>query len=83
MSESEHTNNLYYIKYEIGHLVCVSCRGKYRYEILQRLMVTEGGDRNQLSVGKTLFAGGMAGIFNWMVALPPDVLKSRLQTGTI
>ena len=44
-------------------------------------MVTEGGDRNQLSVGKTLFAGGMAGIFNWMVALPPDVLKSRLQTG--
>jgi len=50
------------------------------YEILQRLMVTEGGDRNQLSVGKTLFAGGMAGIFNWMVALPPDVLKSRLQT---
>ena len=53
------------------------------YEILQRLMVTEGGDRNQLSVGKTLFAGGMAGIFNWMVALPPDVLKSRLQTGKI
>ena len=51
------------------------------YEILQRLMVPEGGDRNQLSVGKTLFAGGMAGIFNWMVALPPDVLKSRLQTG--
>ena len=46
-------------------------------------MVTEGGDRNQLSVGKTLFAGGMAGIFNWMVALPPDVLKSRLQTGKI
>ena len=53
------------------------------YEILQRLMVPEGGDRNQLSVGKTLFAGGMAGIFNWMVALPPDVLKSRLQTGMI
>ena len=51
------------------------------YEILQRLMVSDGGDRNQLSVSKTLFAGGMAGIFNWMVALPPDVLKSRLQTG--
>ena len=28
-----------------------------------------------------LFAGGMAGIFNWMVALPPDVVKSRLQSG--
>ena len=34
-----------------------------------------------MSVGRTLFAGGMAGIFNWMVAIPPDVLKSRYQTG--
>lgn len=50
------------------------------YEILQRLMTPEGGDRSQLSIGKTIFAGGMAGIFNWMVAIPPDVLKSRLQT---
>ena len=53
------------------------------YEILQRLMTPEGGDRSQLSMGKTLFAGGMAGIFNWMVAIPPDVLKSRLQTGDL
>ena len=30
---------------------------------------------------QTLFAGGMAGIFNWAVAIPPDVLKSRLQIG--
>lgn len=30
---------------------------------------------------RTLVAGGMAGVFNWMVAIPPDVLKSRLQTG--
>lgn len=45
------------------------------------MMVPEGGDRSQLSMGRTLFAGGMAGIFNWMVAIPPDVLKSRLQTG--
>ncbi len=51
------------------------------YEMLQRLMVPEGGDRTQLGVGRTLVAGGMAGIFNWMVAIPPDVLKSRLQTG--
>lgn len=50
------------------------------YEILQRLMTPEGGDRTQLSMGRTLFAGGMAGVFNWIVALPPDVLKSRLQT---
>lgn len=50
------------------------------YEWLQRALLPEGGSRSDLSVGKTLFAGGMAGIFNWMVAIPPDVLKSRLQT---
>ena len=27
-----------------------------------------------------LFAGGMAGIFNWAIAIPQDVLKSRYQT---
>ena len=37
--------------------------------------------RNELSVGRTLTAGGFAGMFNWLVAIPPDVLKSRLQTG--
>lgn len=29
---------------------------------------------------RTIFAGGMAGIFNWLVALPVDVGKSRFQT---
>ncbi len=32
-----------------------------------------------MSVGNTLFAGGMAGICNWLVAIPADVVKSRLQ----
>jgi hypothetical protein len=36
-----------------------------------------------LSAWRTLFAGGMAGIANWVVAIPPDVLKSRFQTGLI
>lgn len=53
------------------------------YEIIQRSLVPEGGDRSQLSLGRTILAGGMAGIFNWMVAIPPDVLKSRLQTGKL
>ena len=51
------------------------------YEIIQRALVPEGGDRSEISIGRTIFAGGMAGIFNWMVALPPDVVKSRLQSG--
>jgi len=50
------------------------------YEWLQQKLVPEGGSRKDLSVSKTLFCGGMAGVFNWLVAIPPDVLKSRLQT---
>ncbi|XP_076447347.1 mitochondrial carnitine/acylcarnitine carrier protein-like [Babylonia areolata] len=50
------------------------------YEWLQHVLTPSGHQRGELSIGRTLFAGGMAGIFNWMVAIPPDVLKSRLQT---
>jgi len=50
------------------------------YEWLQHVLTPEGKSRFELSTWRTLFAGGMAGIFNWMVAIPPDVLKSRLQT---
>ncbi|CAG2117841.1 unnamed protein product [Medioppia subpectinata] len=50
------------------------------YEWLQKVLTPEGKSRSDLSAGRTLFAGGMAGIFNWLVAIPPDVLKSRLQT---
>lgn len=35
----------------------------------------------QASMLTTIMAGGMAGIANWVVGMPPDVLKSRLQTG--
>lgn len=48
------------------------------YEWLKKVLTPEGSE-GSLSVFRTLFAGGMAGIFNWLVALPPDVLKSRLQ----
>lgn len=50
------------------------------YEWLQHLLTPEGKQRSDLSAGRTLIAGGTAGIFNWIVAIPPDVLKSRLQT---
>ena len=29
----------------------------------------------------TILAGGLAGMAYWVVGMPPDVLKSRLQTG--
>lgn len=50
------------------------------YEYLQRLLLPPGGTREDLSPLRTLFAGGMAGIVNWLVAIPSDVLKSRQQT---
>lgn len=34
----------------------------------------------ELTALATLFAGGISGILFWMVAIPPDVIKSRLQT---
>ncbi|XP_033214366.1 congested-like trachea protein [Belonocnema kinseyi] len=47
------------------------------YEGLQRLMTPDG---EKLGLISTIFAGGFAGIANWIVGMPPDVLKSRLQT---
>ncbi|XP_060714770.1 mitochondrial carnitine/acylcarnitine carrier protein [Tachysurus vachellii] len=65
--------------------LCVSdvpASGMYfmTYEWLKNLLTPEGKSPNELSVPSVLFAGGMAGIFNWAVAIPPDVLKSRFQT---
>lgn len=50
------------------------------YEWLKTTLTPAGKDPSELSVGSVLFAGGMAGIFNWAVAIPPDVLKSKFQT---
>uniref|UniRef100_A0A9L0J4A3 Solute carrier family 25 member 20 n=1 Tax=Equus asinus TaxID=9793 RepID=A0A9L0J4A3_EQUAS len=50
------------------------------YEWLKNIFTPEGKSVNELSVPRILVAGGIAGIFNWAVAIPPDVLKSRFQT---
>ena len=39
--------------------------------------------KKTLSPAATLAAGGFAGMANWSVAIAPDVLKSRLQTGEL
>lgn len=49
------------------------------YDYLKKKLA-EGSSSNELSPLKTVCAGGMAGIFNWIVALPVDVAKSRFQT---
>lgn len=50
------------------------------YEFLQKTLRDVGGDSTELGLLKTIFAGGMAGILNWSVGMPADVIKSRLQT---
>uniref|UniRef100_A0A8C5BNR0 Mitochondrial carnitine/acylcarnitine carrier protein n=1 Tax=Gadus morhua TaxID=8049 RepID=A0A8C5BNR0_GADMO len=50
------------------------------YETLKNLLTTEGQSVSQLSTPKIILAGGVAGILNWTIALPPDVLKSNFQT---
>ena len=47
------------------------------YEVFKNLLTKEG---ESASVGVILFVGGMSGIMNWLVAVPPDTLKSRFQT---
>jgi solute carrier family 25 carnitine/acylcarnitine transporter 20/29 len=52
------------------------------YELTRSWLAAQEGldDAGQLSPVKTMFAGGMAGVFNWIIALPMDVVKTRYQT---
>uniref|UniRef100_A0A8B9J9P7 Si:dkey-150i13.2 n=1 Tax=Astyanax mexicanus TaxID=7994 RepID=A0A8B9J9P7_ASTMX len=50
------------------------------YEYLKHVLTPEGQSVQQLSTPRILLAGGTAGILNWVIALPPDVLKSNFQT---
>ncbi|KAI8058074.1 mitochondrial carrier domain-containing protein [Syncephalis plumigaleata] len=48
------------------------------YELLKRNLSTDGsGDVGPLGM---IFAGGMAGVFCWLVCWPQDVIKSRMQS---
>ncbi|EGG08089.1 uncharacterized protein MELLADRAFT_42989 [Melampsora larici-populina 98AG31] len=55
------------------------------YESAKRALTPKGSDPNQLNLTTICAAGGFAGIAMWSIAIPPDVIKSRLQaapTGT-
>ena len=49
------------------------------YDYFKKKLAEQSGSTD-LSPLRTICAGGMAGIFNWIVALPVDVAKSRFQT---
>jgi solute carrier family 25 carnitine/acylcarnitine transporter 20/29 len=52
------------------------------YEFVKKSIMQAQGihDTKQLSPIAVLTAGGLAGVANWTIAIPPDVLKSRLQS---
>ncbi|XP_018328678.1 congested-like trachea protein [Agrilus planipennis] len=47
------------------------------YEFFQNMFTDNG--KKESSKASTLFSGGMAGVANWIIGMPADVLKSRLQ----
>ncbi|KAJ0174477.1 hypothetical protein K1T71_009585 [Dendrolimus kikuchii] len=49
------------------------------YEWVKEVLVQEDAS-NKWKFFATIMAGGCAGIANWLVGMPADVLKSRLQT---
>ncbi|KAJ6574958.1 carnitine/acyl carnitine carrier [Mycena capillaripes] len=55
------------------------------YEVTKKALTPAGASPSELNLGAIIMAGGTAGVAMWAVAIPPDVLKSRLQsapTGT-
>eukprot|EP00301_Raphidiophrys_heterophryoidea_P009173 c13513_g1_i1.p1 GENE.c13513_g1_i1~~c13513_g1_i1.p1 ORF type:complete len:315 (+),score=74.65 c13513_g1_i1:84-947(+) len=50
------------------------------YEATKRALVRPDGT---VSTPSALFAGGMAGVMNWVVCMPMDVVKSRIQTAAV
>lgn len=51
----------------------------YVYEFIQDMIRQKTGSQEVNLMG-TIFAGGMAGVSYWILGMPADVLKSRLQT---
>ncbi|KAF8976662.1 carnitine transporter [Entomortierella lignicola] len=49
------------------------------YELIKKGLTPAGGSASDLNPLSVLFAG-MAGVAMWTIAIPPDVLKSRLQS---
>jgi len=55
------------------------------YEVTKKALAPANSLSSDLNIGQVILAGGTAGVAMWAIAIPPDVLKSRLQsapTGT-
>jgi len=50
------------------------------YELIKQSAIPAGGSVLDVSPFVLMFAGGMAGINNWLLCFPIDLIKSRIQT---
>jgi len=50
------------------------------YEVTKKALTPVGASPAELNLGAVILAGGTAGVAMWAIAIPPDVLKSRLQS---
>ncbi|KAG1817800.1 hypothetical protein EV424DRAFT_1324215 [Suillus variegatus] len=50
------------------------------YEVTKKALTPAGPSAGDLNLGAIMFAGGTAGVAMWSIAIPPDVLKSRIQS---
>jgi len=50
------------------------------YELAKKALTPANQPTSQLNLGAIIIAGGTAGIAMWSIAIPPDVIKSRIQS---
>ena len=59
--------------YPIAHIFFSYFAG---YEITKKALTPAGSSPSDLNFGAVIFAGGMAGVAMWSIAIPPDVRTS-------
>ncbi|KAF8634409.1 hypothetical protein AX15_000860 [Amanita polypyramis BW_CC] len=50
------------------------------YEVTKKMLTPAGSSAADLNLGTIVAAGGTAGVVMWALAIPPDVIKSRIQS---
>ncbi|KAJ2932738.1 hypothetical protein H1R20_g4348, partial [Candolleomyces eurysporus] len=50
------------------------------YEVTKKALTPAGASPSDLNLQAVILAGGTAGVAMWAIAIPPDVLKSRIQS---
>jgi len=68
-------NAAFFATYEVSRQALCQLEGRYYYGVNN-----DGSYSKKPSMAATLAAGGLAGMANWIVAIPMDVIKSRYQT---